>query len=125
MGTLKDIMDSMNGRKWIEVTEGKFVDVLGTRYEIIEKDEMPEGIDGKVDFYAKEIRIYPPELLGNDNDTWDCRQMKYGQVLRHELVHAFLYESGLFGYCDDETLVDYFALQFPKIVEVMDELQVI
>jgi hypothetical protein len=44
--------------------------------------------------------------------------------LRHEIIHAFLYESGLgpnfehykqFGH--EETIVDWFAIQYPKIEE--------
>lgn len=48
--------------------------------------------------------------------------------MRHEIIHAFLYESGLaenfehaneFG--QDETMVDWIAMQFPKILEVYKE----
>ena len=52
--------------------------------------------------------------------------------LRHEIIHAFLSESGLqcnwqhteqFGH--DETTVDWFAIQSPKIFEVFKELDLI
>ena len=49
------------------------------------------------------------------------------RYLRHEIIHAFLYESGLgadfthpaFGH--DETYVDWIAIQFPKMLEVFKE----
>ena len=49
--------------------------------------------------------------------------------LRHEIIHAFLSESGLdcnfehlkqFGH--EETMVDWIAIQFPKIYEVYKEV---
>ena len=51
--------------------------------------------------------------------------------LRHEIIHAFLSESGLqsnfehsqqFGH--EETIVDWFAIQFPKIFKVFQELDI-
>ena len=52
--------------------------------------------------------------------------------LRHEIVHAFLSESGLqsnlehnqrFGH--EETMVDWIAIQFPKMLEVFKELDIL
>ena len=52
--------------------------------------------------------------------------------LRHEIVHAFLSESGLqanyehykqFGH--EETIVDWFAIQSPKIFKVFQELDIL
>lgn len=49
--------------------------------------------------------------------------------LRHEIIHAFLAESGLqanfehykqFGH--EETIVDWFAIQFPKIMKTFEEI---
>ena len=49
--------------------------------------------------------------------------------LRHEIIHAFLSESGLsvnFEHCSkfghEETMVDWIAIQFPKIHKVYEEL---
>lgn len=41
------------------------------------------------------------------------------RVMRHEIIHAFFYESGLdveSSWGTDGTLVDWIALQFPKVV---------
>ena len=50
-------------------------------------------------------------------------------VLRHEIIHAFLNESGLkdnFEHTShaghEETMVDWIAIQFPKIATVYKEL---
>ena len=47
------------------------------------------------------------------------------KVIRHELIHAFLFESGLAENSEwgqDETLVDWMAIQIPKIVNAMKEV---
>ena len=45
----------------------------------------------------------------------------FKKVLCHELVHAFLFESGLGGesWANNEELVDWIAFQFPKMLEAM------
>ena len=37
------------------------------------------------------------------------------KVKRHEIIHAFLAESGLDRYKDDELIVSWLANQFPKL----------
>ena len=50
------------------------------------------------------------------------------KVMRHEIIHAFLFESGLSEnfthpeYGHDETYVDWIASQFPKMCEVFKEV---
>jgi hypothetical protein len=76
-----------------------------------------EDIDGYCDYTSKEIVI----RKDNTNDVGDFIWTQKKQ-LRHEIIHAFMAESGLqcnwehikqFGH--DETTVDWFAIQFPKI----------
>ena len=46
------------------------------------------------------------------------------KVLRHEIIHAFFGESGLRSqseYAQNEELIDWIAIQIPKIVEVMNK----
>ena len=60
------------------------------------------------------------------DDVADFKEIQK-RYLRHEIVHAFLYESGLgadfahpeFGH--EETMIDWIAIQFPKILEVFNE----
>jgi Zn-dependent peptidase ImmA (M78 family) len=48
-------------------------------------------------------------------------------VLRHEIIHAFRYESGLKSCAnvDDEQYVDWIATQFTKIYKVYKELKIL
>ena len=91
------------------------INVLGQEYEveILEKpDELMLELkaDGYTDCDNKIIAVM-------DN------QYK-NRVLRHEIVHAFLFESGM----DCGTLfhteenVDWIAFQMPKMIKVMEEM---
>lgn len=47
------------------------------------------------------------------------------KVLRHEIIHAFFGESGLRScseYAEDEELVDWIAIQFPKILKAFEQV---
>lgn len=52
------------------------------------------------------------------------------ETLRHEIVHAFFNESGLCGnslqysgaWSQNEELVDWIALQFPKLLKAFEEV---
>lgn len=99
------------------------VDVLGTRYEII-KQELPEVDEVLLDKWGYtdwtehkivvDVRVDGVELRG--------KETMIKKVMRHEIVHAFFLESGLrecSGSSDcwgeDETIVDWIAIQGPKI----------
>lgn len=91
--------------------------VLGTDYtvKIISNDErddfpdMSEDMDGYCNHYTKEI------VVVREDDDMQGYDEYVNQVVRHELVHAYLYESGLHEYSTDETLVDWMAIQVPKM----------
>ncbi len=103
--------------------ESKKVNILGTEYEIITSapDEMiPEGADGVIDTSIKRICIPDFESDGTLKDLDSYKKC----VIRHEIIHAFLYESGLWtsSGCGDawganEEITDWIALQFPKMLE--------
>ena len=47
------------------------------------------------------------------------------KVLRHEIIHAFFGESGLRScseYAENEELIDWIAIQFPKILKVFEQV---
>ena len=100
------------------------VNILGTEYIIIEREFKTEEIDGLCDYTSKQIHI----RSDNVNNVGDFNYLMKKQ-LRHEILHAFLSESGLqenyehynhFGH--EETIVDWFAIQSPKIFKVYEEL---
>ena len=105
--------------------------VLGADYTIFFKkrsdDKAFEECDGYTDWSNHTICIVEPERGENDLDNLDAYKKK---VLRHEIVHAFFIESGLMdstnqsiggGGAYDEQLVDWIAIQGPKIVTAWKE----
>lgn len=104
----------------------RIVNILGTEYKIISEEFNNKDIDGYCDYTSKEIHI----RNDNVNDVGDFDYLIQKQ-LRHEIIHAFMCESGLqanwehvqqFGH--DETTVDWIAIQYPKIAKVFDELEI-
>lgn len=103
------------------------INVLGTTYTIEPRNLKDKDYDGFTDNTNKLIVI----RSDNQNEVGDFDFLQKKQ-LRHEIIHAFLSESGLqcnwqhmeqFGH--DETTVDWFAIQSPKIFEVFKELDLI
>lgn len=102
------------------------VNVLGTEYTIVtevkrEDDENLTDNDGYIDFQTKQIVI--EEMIEEVGMTKDIKSYEK-HVIRHELVHAFLYESGLTDYANDERIVDWLAVQFPKMGKIFNEIEV-
>lgn len=103
------------------------VNVLGTEYKIIltteNEDSRLKGNNGCCDPSTKEILVEKniPEDDHTIRDLEDFRK----KVIRHELVHAFLYESGLHDQCywaTNEEIVDWVAIQLPKMFNVISKL---
>lgn len=103
------------------------VKILGTEYEIIKNantEEYPklERMDGYVDFSIKKIVVADFEL---GEDTVESLEWYKNKVLRHEIVHAFIHESGLAENCNwarNEELTDWIAIQFEKMLSVFIEV---
>lgn len=95
------------------------VDILGTPYDFVVDDSNyleSHNADGVMFFYQKNIRIRAfDELLGPD-DPPEAKEARVKEVVRHEIIHAFFHESGLYQYGDDEQLVTWLAIQFPKML---------
>ena len=113
------------------------VSILGTEYKVkthkISEDETMRKNNwcGYCSFEAKVIVIadvtedkYFPDM--KDHERYSYRN----KILRHEIIHAFLNESGLMGSalkCDcawskNEETIDWFAIQSPKIYKVFEEI---
>ena len=101
------------------------VNILGIDYKVekhLEKEDPKlENANGYCETYSKkivveEVQHYPRNLeeIGKFEE----------KVLRHEIVHTFLHESGLdncSGWATNEEIVDWIALQAPKLVSVFEE----
>ena len=107
------------------------VNILGTEYTIKEasasEDKALNECDGYCDKTTHQIVVCSKE---DDCDLGDFEAYQK-KVLRHEIIHTFHFESGLsenlenkpFGF--SETLVDWFAIQSPKIFKVFQELEIL
>lgn len=105
------------------------ISVLGTEYKILELSENEDDtlkereLNGYFDGTTKRI------VLRTDYDispgaVGDIIELKR-KVLRHELIHAYLYESGLSYQCywaENEEMVDWFAIQIPKLINLFEKL---
>lgn len=101
------------------------INVLGTDYTIFErkrhKDSQLNDKDGYCDDSVKEIVTARLEAEPDSKKDLDTVRKK---ILRHEIVHAFLCESGLLcnsDWAENEELVDWIAIQGPKIYKSWQE----
>jgi len=113
------------------------INVLGTEYSVIFKsfEDEPEfkrgSASGLCDMMNKEISICKIDTcpdMTNLTDKYVENHTK--EVLRHEIVHAFLHESGLDadsnsslenGWAVNEEIVDWIAIQSPKIFKAFND----
>lgn len=115
------------------LTEARTIDVLGTTIRIQFREEKQdaslEECDGYFDASESLIVVKIPKADSMSLGNLENYQKK---VLRHEIVHAFLYESGMAhcsGYAENwatnEEMVDWFAIQSPKIFKVFREQKLV
>ena len=112
------------------------VNILGTPYEIIVKKYDEEeafdrsSISGFCDGYAKQIVVCDMHTYkGWENEEEKTVVAAQKQTLRHEIVHAFFYESGLMDsssmvdcpWSKNEEMVDWIANQGMKIYKAWQE----
>lgn len=102
------------------------VSILGTEYKIElstkEQDPKLHDCNGYCDFSIKKCVI--EKLDEQDICTLGDADVFKRKVMRHEIIHAFLAESGLrenseWG-CYEEA-VDWIAMQFPKMQKAFIE----
>lgn len=100
------------------------VNILGSEWKVkyvnVKEDDALTDKDGSCDRTTRTIVIAEDSGGSGFGDYKEYQR----SVIRHEIIHAFLIESGLdnnwqhanqFGH--EETMVDWIAIQFPKIQE--------
>lgn len=112
------------------------LNILGTEYTVkIKKYDEEEAfgrrsIGGYCDSFIKEIVLCDMHTYkGWENEPEQTIIVCQKENLRHEIVHAFFNESGLQdsslqyegGWAKNEEMVDWIALQSPKMYEVFKE----
>ena len=110
----------------------KKINILGTDYTIKrqtkEDNSKLENAFGFCEQYSKEIVV--DTFVEQKNDTMCVNNFEEFEkkVLRHEIIHAFLGESGLKSnsdWAENEEMVDWFAIQAPKLFKAFKELDLI
>lgn len=103
------------------------INVLGTSYLLLESNSkkypMLESTDG---FCDNSVKLCVVDSYEDEPDefTKRNREMQKNKNKRHELIHAFLFESGLAEnspWALNEELVDWFAMQFPKLAVAFEK----
>ena len=107
------------------------VSVLGTDYRIFldvpeAEDPILKECSGYCDKTSHRIAVCAKGPDANLDDDLQYRK----QILRHELIHAFLFESGLGGDAawhirgqeHPEQTVDWIAQQFPKMLKAFQQV---
>ena len=103
------------------------ISILGRDYEICEstpeKDSILKDADGYCD-PSVGLCVIDSHDTKRPDDINDIKRYKR-KVTRHELIHAFLAESGLREECEwaCEEMVDWIACQFPKMAKAFSEAE--
>ena len=108
------------------------LDILGRTYTIktLKREEHEDFLRnscGQTD--SEDATIYLENFVDETHEDDDDGAMltknldkAMNDTFRHEIIHAFFYESGLYNEVDfarNEPLVDWIALQLPKMLKVM------
>lgn len=112
------------------------VNILGVDYKIFfkkeEQDIKLENHNGYIDHTLKEIVIKDLKDLQKDERALGNLNLIMKQNLRHEIIHGFFYESGLWfntssveNWATNEEMVDWISIQFPKILKAFKEVDAI
>lgn len=109
------------------------VNILGTDYKIhfrnIKSDTKLKQCDGYIDHSVKKIVV---GIFEKDDMSIEDLESYQKKVLRHEIIHGFLYESGLWNntnksetWATSEEMTDWLAIQLPKIHKVFEKARCI
>lgn len=116
------------------------INILGTEYRIEERKTSEDDIlkengyagycdeDAKLIVYAD---VSEERYFGKMDEK--AKETSRNRTMRHEIVHAFLNESGLSAdssktdgaWAKHEEMVDWFAIQSPKIYKAFCELGIL
>lgn len=103
--------------------EKTYIEIMGSMWTVVSRtdaeDKKLDGISGYTDHTAKMIVLLDEEPDVNSVSDLHSRLQS---TIRHEIIHAFLYECGLWAdssahehWVMNEEMVDWFALKLPEI----------
>lgn len=108
------------------------VNILGSEWNVKfgNEKEYPNltNVDGYTDLSIRKIVVDDMEASQGQIGAKADLESYQKQVVRHEIIHAFLLESGLDSnsnsadsWAVNEEMVDWFAIQSPKIFKAFNE----
>lgn len=113
------------------------INILGTTYKVYlnvpyTKDPSLSGVFGYTSFHGKKIVVADVRTVPGWEDADEAAALDtFACTVRHEVIHAYLMESGLNGsanqtdcWARNEEMIDWFALQMPKLIKTFCELGV-
>jgi hypothetical protein len=115
----------------------KKVNILGTTYKVYlnvpyQNDPQLGGLFGYTSFHDKKIVVAKVRTIPGWESVDDAAAADvFACTVRHEVIHAYLMESGLNGsanpsdcWARNEEMIDWFAIQMPKLAKTFNELGV-
>lgn len=105
------------------------ISILGAEWEIIRLTEVEEpklkDMDGYTDWTQRKIVV--ADVRAETDSLSDLEAYKR-KATRHEIIHAFMCESGLDcnsnsteAWAKNEEMIDFWAIQGPKIYKAWQE----
>jgi len=109
------------------------INILGSEWTIKSctkgEDAALTHLSGYADHTSRTIVI---RIYASKRNSLDNAQIYRNKVTRHEIVHAFLFESGLAensigtdSWAGNEEMIDWFAFQGPKIYKAWQDAGVV
>ena len=105
------------------------IKILGEKWKLIlttpTNDDRLENAVGITDDTIKEMVVDNTKNYSPENGTKKHIESYIKKVMRHEIIHAFLCESGLAENSDwatNEELVDWIAIQAPKLIKAWKDV---
>ncbi len=110
-----------------------YVNILGTKYNLYVDEDFKEldalNADGYVSEILKEIHV---RNTFKGNVCLEEARSEMERLLRHELIHAFVYECGLTestsedcSWAVSESMTDFWAIQFYKLDKIFKDSLII
>jgi hypothetical protein len=144
----KDLLDTaksdesnehVSDDEWIQNIYPTNIDILGESWQLVFVDPKKkgsgfddhQGASGYCSPYNRKIVLREVQSRNFPDDfTLVDKIHAVNKTLRHEIIHAYLYESGLDGnaFCTtkawpkNEEMIDWFAIQGPKIVSTWNKV---
>lgn len=105
------------------LTEPRKINVLGTEISVeFRKEAEDPQLSDMGGYFDCSVNLIVVKIHEADKYSLKDLEAQQKKTLRHEIIHAFLHESGLDwsstpsdAWATNEEMVDWFAIQSPKI----------